>query len=161
MEELSRWYGISPQATGRQHDAVAAPVENYWLLFESVRARCKRLSEFAGSRKSYDGKYDVAAESAKLKRAQRERVELDLAERRGELIDAEAALVVYGDMVREVRQAILSIPARIHGDLPHMVPSEVEVIKRQCRETLAELKRLGGKPPRVEAGAHRRAKRVL
>jgi phage terminase Nu1 subunit (DNA packaging protein) len=72
-----------------------------------------------------------------------------------------ATAVVYGDIVREVRQAILSIPARIHGDLPHMVPSEVEVIKRQCRETLAELKRLGGKPPRVEAGAHRHAKRVF
>jgi hypothetical protein len=53
--ELSRWYGVTPQAAGRQDDAVAAPVENYWLLFESVRARCKRLSEFAGGRKSYDG----------------------------------------------------------------------------------------------------------
>ena len=40
-------------------------------------------------------------------------------------------------------------------------PSErLEVIKRQCRETLAKLKRLGGKPPSVEAGAHRHAKRV-
>jgi phage terminase Nu1 subunit (DNA packaging protein) len=161
MEELSRWYGVTPQATGRQHDAIAAPVENYWLLFESVRARCKRLSEFAGGRKSFDGQYDVAAESAQLKRAQRERVELELQIKRGEMLNAADAVAVYQDLVREVRQAILSIPARIHGDLPHMVPSEVEVIKRQCRETLAELKRLGGKPPRVEAGAHRRAKRVL
>ena len=160
MQELSRWYGVTPQAAGRQDDAVAAPVENYWLLFESVRARCKRLSEFAGGRKSYDGQYDVAAESARLKRAQRERIQLDLQRQRGEVLDAKDVISVYSDLVREVRQAILGIPARVQGDLPHMVPSEIEVIKRQCREALAELKRLGSKPPRVEAGAHRQ-KRVL
>jgi phage terminase Nu1 subunit (DNA packaging protein) len=77
------------------------------------------------------------------------------------LVNAEDVVVVYQDLVREVRQAILGIPARVQGDLPHMVPSEVEVIKRQCRETLAELKRLDGKPPRVEAGVHRHAKHVL
>jgi hypothetical protein len=112
-------------------------------------------------RDTYDGRYDVAAESAQLKRAQRERVDLDLQIKPGELVNAEDVVVVYQDLVREVRQAILGIPARVQGDLSHMVPSEVEVIKRQCRETLAELKRLGGKPPRVEAGVHRHAKRVL
>ena len=95
-----------------------------------------------------------------MKRAQRERIELDLQERLGELIEAKDVVAVYTDLVGEVRQAILGIPARVQGDLPHMIPSEIEVIKRRCRETLAELKRLGSKPPRVEAGAHRQ-KRVL
>jgi hypothetical protein len=57
-----------------------------------------------------------------------------------------------------IRQAILAIPSRVQGDLPHMVPSEVEVIKRQCRERLAELKRLGSKPrPKTRTGARGRS----
>jgi hypothetical protein len=163
--ELSRWLGgQSVQATSNQAEAgelFPAPVKGYWLLFESVNSRVRGLREVAAGRRSSDGQFDVAAESAQLKRVQRERIELDLQERRGELIDAKDVVAVYTDLVREVRQAILGIPARVQCDLPHMVPSEVEVIKRQCRETLADLKRLGGKPPRVGAGAHRHAKRVL
>src|SRR3954453_4397150 len=96
MKELARWYGCSVQAA-MEHpgDHQAAPVSNYWLLSESVRARFKRFSEFAGGRRSLDGQYDVVAESAQLKRAQRERVELDLQIKRGELPNAEDAVAVY------------------------------------------------------------------
>ena len=58
---------------------------------------------------------------------------------------------VFSTLVVDTRTAILSIPARIKAELPHMVASEVEKMKAVVRETLAELKALGEKPPRIEA----------
>src|SRR5215211_3533390 len=113
-----------------------APHAGYYLHQESVAGRIERLEGMAAGRRSQDGIHDVAAESAQLKKAQRERVQMQMERERGELVDAKSVVAIYQDLVRDVRVAILGIPGRIRGELPHMVTSEVEAIKNQCREVL-------------------------
>ena len=124
-----------------------APTEEaYYLFFESVVGRIMRLSSIAARRKSADGIYDVAVELAQLKKAQRLRVEQQMMVANGTLVNVHEVVSSQQEVVRDIRQAILTIPARIQGDLPHLVASEVDVMKRHCREILQELKELGKKP---------------
>jgi len=128
---------------------VRAPQQAYFLFPDSVTAYVKHLKGIAAQHES--GGYSVVVEGALVKKAQRERIELELAEKRGHLVSAEGMIDVFSTLVVDTRTAILSIPARIKAELPHMVASEVEKMKAVVRETLAELKALGEKPPRIEA----------
>ena len=87
--------------------------------------------------------------SAQLKRAQRERINIQMQRERGELVPAQEVIRVYGEIVADVRMAMLGLPARIQGELPHMVASEVDAVKKIVRDTLAELRQLGDQPPRI------------
>src|SRR5215212_5694381 len=58
----------------------------HFILCESVRSYVAHLQKVAAGRRSADGSHDVAAESAQLKAAQRQLIELRTAKERGELV---------------------------------------------------------------------------
>lgn len=153
-EFLAQFLRLEPETLDRlSREGVAkrATERGYFLFRETVGDYVEHLRKVAASHSSRDGEFDVAAESAQLKRIQRLRHEQAMARDAGDLLPASAAAAVYGELVADVRTAILGIPARVQGELPHMVASEVEAVKRCCRETLDELKALGEKPPRIGA----------
>jgi phage terminase Nu1 subunit (DNA packaging protein) len=129
----------------RRGHAKRAPVVGYFELWPTIQGELDRLREEAAGRRGQNGA-DVAAESAALKRAQRERIEREEAVKRGDLIEASKAIEAWGAMVADARTAVLSIPARIQGELPHMVASEVEKIKAVVRGVLRELAGLDNPP---------------
>jgi phage terminase Nu1 subunit (DNA packaging protein) len=85
-----------------------------------------------------DSPAGLTAERILLVRAQREKAELDLAERRGELQSrAETAndLVV---LATAIRNRLLSVPDRVAGRLG-LPRQAIEVISEEIRDALTEL----------------------
>lgn len=59
------------------------------------------------------GGLDLDAERAKFAAAQRERVQLQNAVRRGELVEVEAVTAVWGELLATVRASLLAMPASL------------------------------------------------
>lgn len=148
-QRLDQLAKMDSAAHPRVKVAQRAPVKGYFLFADTVGELREHQEEVSAGRSTSDAQHNVAAESAQLKRAQRERVEMQMSRDRGELVDSKAVLTIYSELVKDTRTAVLGIPGRVQGELPHMVASEVEAVKRVCRETLEELKRLGDKPPAI------------
>ena len=153
-DELAQLLGLqSPQMLdvhAREGHLVRAEKKGWFKLAASIKAMAEHQRSVAAKHRSRDGKHDVAAESAQLKAAQRRLIELKIAKEQGDLISTSELLEVWGDLVKDVRATILSMPARVQGELPHLVTSEVETLKRLAHEMLSELKALGGEPPRPQ-----------
>jgi len=153
-DDLAKLFGLQ-QATmldklAREGLAIRAAQPGYFRLFETIEVYVPHLREVAARYKSYDGLHDVAAESAQLKAAQRRLTELKIAKEQGDLISTSELLEIWGDLVKDVRAMMLSMPAWVQGELPHLDASEVETLKRLAREMLAELKALGTEPLRPQ-----------
>src|SRR3954470_7670256 len=151
-DELAKLFGLkSPQMLDvhvREGHLVRASQRGFFKLAASIARMAEHQRSVAAKHSSRDGKHDVAAESAQLKAAQRRLTELKIAKEQGDLISTSELLELWGDLVKDVRVMMLSMPARVQGELPHLVASEVETLKRLAREMLAELNALGGEPPR-------------
>lgn len=77
-------------------------------------------------------------------RTRKERALADLREdevrkRRGELLERDAVLREWSDIVRKIRTAVLGIPKRARQALPDLAPEAAEVIDRECRAALRAL----------------------
>jgi phage terminase Nu1 subunit (DNA packaging protein) len=154
-DELASLLGLrSPQMldvhAGQGH-LVRASKKGWFKFAASVRSMAEHQRAMAAKHRSGDGKHDVAAESAQLKSAQRRLTELKIKAMEGDLVSATEALSVWGDFAKDVRAMFLALPSRVAGELPHVVASEVEILKRLSRDMLAELKALGEVPPNLKA----------
>src|SRR5215212_1902781 len=149
--ELAQLLGLqSPQMLdvhAREGHLVRDDKNGWFKLAASIKAMAEHQRSVAAKHRSGDGKHDVAAESAQLKSAQRRLTELRIKEMERDLVSATEALSVWGDFAKDVRAMFLAVPSRVAGELPHMVPSEVEILKRVSRDMLAYLKALGEVPP--------------
>jgi phage terminase Nu1 subunit (DNA packaging protein) len=154
-DELAKLFGLkSPQMLDVQaHEEilVRAARKGWFKLGPSITRLVEHQRSVTARHSSRDGKHDVAAESAQLKAAQRRLTELKIRAMEGELVSATETLSVWGDFAKDVRAMVLSMPSRVAGELPHLVASEVEILKRLSRDMLAELKALGEKAPKVKA----------
>lgn len=65
--------------------------------------------------------------------------ELELAKRRGELVEAEAVAREWSDVLRQVRAAVLAVTSRVRSQLPHLTAHDADVIDRELREALRAL----------------------
>ena len=112
----------------------------------------EHLRSVAAKHRSGDGKHDVAAESAQLKAAQRRLTELRIKAMEGDLVSAPEALSVWGDFAKDVRATLLSMPSRVAGELPHLVPSELEILKHLARDMLSGAEGTRGSSTEAEGG---------
>ncbi|MCC2651676.1 MAG: hypothetical protein K0R61_1767 [Microvirga sp.] len=153
--ELAQLLGLqSPQMLdvhAREGHLVRAEKRGWFKLAASIKAMAEHQRSVAAKHRSGDGKHDVAAESAQLKSAQRRLTELKIKAMEGDLVSATEALSVWGEFAKDVRAMFLALPSRVAGELPHLVTSEVEILKRLSRDMLAELKALGEVPPNLKA----------
>jgi phage terminase Nu1 subunit (DNA packaging protein) len=116
-DDLAKLFGLQ-QATmldklAREGLAIRAAQPGYFRLFETIEVYVPHLRQVAARYKSHDGLHDVAAESAQLKAAQRRLTELKIAKEQGDLISASELLELWGDLVKDVRSMMLSMPARV------------------------------------------------
>src|SRR3954468_5100603 len=136
-DELARLLGLrSPQMLdvhAREGHLVRADKRGWFKLAASIRAMAEHQRSVAAKHRSRDGKHDVTAESAQLKSAQRRLTELKIKVLEGDLVSATEALSIWGDFAKDVRAMFLAVPSRVAGELPHLVASEVEILKRVSR----------------------------
>lgn len=119
-------------------------------------AYVRRLREQAAGRASEDGDLDLVAERAALAKAQREKIELELAETRGELVRVQDVLDTWAGHIGTAKQALLGLPAKAAGQIaPPGKTAEAEaVLRRLVKEALMELSESGS--PRKRGKAARR-----
>src|SRR5215203_6637435 len=153
--ELAQLLGLqSPQMLdvhAREGHLVRDDKNGWFKLAASIKAMAEHQRSVAAKHCSGDGKHEVAAESAQLKSAQRRLTELRIKEMERDLVSATEALSVWGDFAKDVRAMFLAMPSRVAGELPHLVASELEILKKTSRDMLAELKALGDSPPKINA----------
>jgi phage terminase Nu1 subunit (DNA packaging protein) len=85
-----------------------------------------------------DSPAGLTAERILLVRAQREKVELDLAERRGELQSRAETANDLVALATAIRNRLLSVPDRVAGRLG-LPRQAIEVISEEIRDALTEL----------------------
>jgi phage terminase Nu1 subunit (DNA packaging protein) len=87
-----------------------------------------------------DSPANLTQERILLVRAQREKVELDLAERRGELKSRAESIADMVSMATAVRNRLLAVPDRVASRLG-LPRHDIEVISEEIRAALTELSR--------------------
>ena len=96
-----------------------------WLL-----AYCARLREEAAGRYSA-GELDLTEERARLARAQSERIEMELAVRRGELVHTSAVTERLADAAAQIAAILDSIPVKLKRESPHLTATDIDIVKRE------------------------------
>jgi terminase small subunit / prophage DNA-packing protein len=108
-----------------------------WLI-----AYCKRLREMAAGRYSA-GELDLTEERAKLARAQSERIEMELAIKRGEIAPIDSLRDALIPVVSQVAAMLDAVPVKLKREAPHLTATDLEIVKREianARNLMAEVR---------------------
>jgi phage terminase Nu1 subunit (DNA packaging protein) len=108
-----------------------------FLTEASIQAYVKALREQAAGRATANG--DLAEEKAANERIKREINEIKLAQLRGDVLTLEEVTESWTKFALIVKGAMLSIPTKARGTIPHLTAHDGETIKRICRDTLTDL----------------------
>lgn len=65
--------------------------------------------------------------------------ELELAQKEGRLLDADAVGRTWCAMMRDIQTSILAVPSRLRQQLLHLSARDIQVIDRELRDALAAL----------------------
>ncbi|MEZ5724386.1 MAG: terminase small subunit [Paracoccaceae bacterium] len=112
---------------------------NHYDLEETVRRYTVHLRGIASARGGEDHVQALTTERARLAKEQADAQSLKNAERRGELLSAQSVASGWVTILTGLRARLMALPARLRADLPHLSPSDVEVIDRELRNCLTEL----------------------
>lgn len=106
----------------------------------AVRAIVSHYREVAAGRRNKAGQgFDLVTERARLAAAQADRAELELAHRRGELVDGKAIRLAYVGMVTAARNRLRAIPTKAKTIIPTLAVADVETLETLIDEALTEL----------------------
>jgi len=114
--------------------------------FDTVRAIEWRLARVGASA---DGEIDQAHEKARLTRAQADRAELEAAELKGTLIQAEQVAQTWGNVLANVKTRIRSIPTKLAHKLANVrkISEAEELLRDSLDQALEELSAY--EPPQI------------
>lgn len=104
----------------------------------SITNYVKHLREKAAGRQGEDGKIDVVAEGALLKRVQREEVELRIAKLKGSLIELADVEPTWERIVMVVRQHVLRIPSLARQRISTLTGQDAKILDELVRSVLEE-----------------------
>ena len=104
-------------------------------LRNSVRAYCATLRDNAMGR----GGPGLAAEREREARARADKLEMQNAAARSELIPAGEVEMMWDKVCRLIRARFLAMPARLQQHLAHLTPHDLATIDREVRDALTEL----------------------
>ena len=106
--------------------------ENVYDLAECMFARYEN-SELVGQPK-------LMAERARLAKEQADKLEMENAAKRGELLHSEDVLKSWGGLITNARQALLSMSRRLSPVICHKEETEIEdAIEKEVRTILGDL----------------------
>jgi hypothetical protein len=99
------------------------------------------LREQAAGRSSVDGDFDLVTERAALANAQRQKIEFELAETRGELVRVDDVLNAWAGHISTVKTALFGLPARMAGQIagPGKRAQVEAVLRAAIKDALTEL----------------------
>lgn len=101
-----------------------------------LRDKASRLG-YAGGKQL--GKSDLEAEKLRLARQQADKIEIQNAAARGELVKATDVERAWAAVLRDVRAAMLAVPSRCGATLPHLTAHDIAEIDREIRNALEGL----------------------
>lgn len=93
----------------------------------------------ASGRVSDNSELDLVAERARLAARQSEKLELELAKMRGELIPEEAVAEHFNSFAFAIRAKLLALPSRYRSQFPTLTARQVDALDGHVREILQEL----------------------
>jgi phage terminase Nu1 subunit (DNA packaging protein) len=139
--ELAAQEGVTIQYVARLERAGVIEKSGHgkYAASEAAKIRAFRAGEPLPGEESPAG---LTHERTLLVRAQREKAELDLAERRGELQSRAETEAKIAALVTDTRKKILSVPERISGRFG-LSREVIEGIAEELRDTLVELSAMG------------------
>ncbi|MCK6102897.1 MULTISPECIES: hypothetical protein [unclassified Brevundimonas] len=104
-----------------------------FLLPDEVQSYCKHLRERAVAQGQTD---ELKIERVRKERAAAEKIELQNAALRGELVSVAAVKQEWGGVVRDVRAGMLAVSARVGAVLPALTPHDISIIDREIHSAL-------------------------
>jgi len=154
--DLGELLGITTRAVGLIEEK--AVCRRDMPAGEWLRTYVERLREQAAGRIPGDGDIDLVTERALLARRQRERIELDMRVRGGELVEVQDVLTTWAGHIGNAKQALLGLPAKAAGLVaPADKRAQAEAILRKLiKEILTDLSTADGRPRGSQPGASAR-----
>jgi phage terminase Nu1 subunit (DNA packaging protein) len=105
----------------------------------SIRGYSEHLRSIATGRAGGEAVAAAAAGArARLAGALADKAELANAHARGRLVDAEAVLKEWTDILRMVRARMMAVPTRCGARLPHLTAHDLTTIEGEVRDALTE-----------------------
>lgn len=140
--EMCRILGVDAPELSRLHSQGAAVKlgRDRWDAAETVRLYLVRLRERTAVRAA---PAEVAAEKARLMRAQADKAEAEVARLRAELVPTVEVERAWSGILRAFRSRVLAVPARLRQSLA-LDAATAEGIDRELRAALTELGGGGG-----------------
>jgi phage terminase Nu1 subunit (DNA packaging protein) len=141
--DLASFLGVTIASISRlQADGalVRQPGSARYLLAESVRgyiAYLKNPATRPGGR-PHDPQDPLKAERIRQAKQAADKLELQNAAARGELLDRAEVEREWTDILRGVRAEMLALPSRISGRLGHLTAHDLSEIDHEIRRALAE-----------------------
>lgn len=127
-----------------------------FITVASVQAYVKALREQAAGRATSSG--ELADEKVAGERIKREINEIKLAQLRGDVLTLDEVTDSWTKFALAVKGAVLSLPTKARGTIPHLTAHDGETLKRICRDTLTDLSKqaaaivIGGDGGKVKDG---------
>lgn len=142
QQTLADLTGLSQQRISQlQRSGVIVRGEN---PVTSVRKIISRLgAEAAGRQSSKSGKYDLVDERARLAAHQANKVEIETARMRAELLPVKFITEIMSSSYSVIRSRVLSQPNALKAKFPNKIDTEVFLYAKQlANEVLEELSRV-------------------
>lgn len=135
--DLAEWLNLSPaRIYALAREGVIPRTDGRFDLQAAVRAYVEHLR--AGQRGRLSSDPDLNAEKLRLARANAEKIELANAKTRAALVPVAEVESAWASVLRDVRAAMLAIPARVQQRLGHLTAHDVQMIDREVRDALEE-----------------------
>lgn len=137
--ELADWLGVSERAVAdyAHRGIIKRSGRGVFPLKESVRAVCHHLREAASARGG--GTATLTAQRERIARGQADKLEMQNAATRRELLPAKLVADEWASILRLVRSRMLATPSRIQQQLGHLSAHDLDTIDREIRDALEEL----------------------
>ncbi|MEM8822447.1 MAG: terminase small subunit [Pseudomonadota bacterium] len=137
-EVVGEWLGVSGTQVHRlaRQGVIPRTDDKRFDLRAAILAYAAHLRDAQRGRTTTDP--DLQAEKLRLARANAEKIELANAKVRGALVPVAEVEAAWAAVLRDVRAAMLAIPARVQQRLGHLTTHDVQSIDREVRDALEE-----------------------
>ncbi len=141
--ELGDWLGVSDRTISDyvKKGIVARSGPGKFMLRASIKAVASHLRELSAQRGASSA--GLTAQRERIAREQADKLEMQNAASRRELLPAKAVADEWASVLRMVRSRMLASPSRIQQQLGHLSAHDVAVIDREMRDALEELSNNG------------------
>jgi phage terminase Nu1 subunit (DNA packaging protein) len=142
---LTEFLGVSDRTIrGYADDGIIQRGGNgVYPLRDSVRAVANYLRDIATRRAGTGTASTLTAQRERIAREQADKLEMQNAASRREMLPAKAVADEWASILRMVRSRIMASPARIQQKLGHLSVHDLDVIDREIRDALEDLSNNG------------------